>query len=127
METVREECRDKERFFKMSYTKIIAIRLRELRKKRGLTQTEAAEGIGVSRSTLASWETGIREPNALELDGIRQYFNVSGDYIMGFSDQCTSVNIPKVYDIDLNRLNSLGKQTLFEMYNFLAQNDLYKK
>jgi len=36
--------------------------MRDLRAARGLTQSEAAERIGVSLSTLSKWESGVRCP-----------------------------------------------------------------
>lgn len=111
----------------MSYTKVIAGRLKELRKKRGITQADAADRLGVSRSTLASWEAGIREPNAMDLYNIRECFKVSSDYLMGFSDKYETMTVPKMYDIDLNKLNAMGKQLLYEMYKVFLQNDAYRK
>jgi transcriptional regulator with XRE-family HTH domain len=37
-------------------------RLKELREKAGLTQTELAEKVGVKRDAVARWEAGAREP-----------------------------------------------------------------
>ena len=37
--------------------------MKELRKKRGLTQTEVATLLGVKQSTVAMWETGKSIPN----------------------------------------------------------------
>ncbi len=104
---------------------IISARIRDLRKKRGLTQSDVAEGIGVSRSVVASWETGTREPNASEMRNLCEFFSASSDYFCGRTDICTSVNIPKVYNIDLSKLNSLGKRMMFEFYEFLVNNDTY--
>ena len=111
----------------MSFAYIISRRMRELRIKKGLTQSHIAEELNVSRSTVASWENGVSEPNGVELRELCEFFTVSADYLLGRVDECTMVNIPKVYKVDLNRLNALGKQTLFEFYNFLAQNELYMK
>lgn len=38
-------------------------RIRELRKRRGLTQTEAATKFGVSRRSWAAWESGEQTPS----------------------------------------------------------------
>ena len=46
----------------MSRNKEIARRLSELRKDKGITQSELAEILGVSRTTVANYETGNRTP-----------------------------------------------------------------
>ena len=111
----------------MSCAYIIAQRLKELRIKKGLTQSQIADELDVARSTVASWEKGVCEPNGVELKELSELFSVSSDYLYGRVDECTMINIPKVYNVDLNKLNALGKQTLFEFYNFLSTNELYMK
>jgi len=111
----------------MSLCYIVSNRLKDLRKRSGLTQAQVAYGVDVSRSTVASWEAGNREPNSVEMMKICEFYGVLPEYMCGLTDACTTSNIPKVYDIDFNKLNTLGKQNLFEYYRFLTQNDLYKK
>lgn len=38
-------------------------RLRELRKKHGLTQERVAERLGVTYQAVSKWETGVTSPN----------------------------------------------------------------
>ena len=40
------------------------MRIKELRKKHGLTQESLAMSLGVDRSTIACWETGRSKPKA---------------------------------------------------------------
>lgn len=61
-------------------------RLKQLRNERNLTQKELAEYIGTTRATLASWETGRREPDMETLRKLSEYFNVSLDWLMGKTD-----------------------------------------
>lgn len=44
-------------------TRWVGDRLRELREGAGLSQAELADAVGVSRETIARWETNQREPN----------------------------------------------------------------
>lgn len=43
------------------------VRIRELRKERGITSYEMAERLGISRNTLTNWERGEKEPHAIEI------------------------------------------------------------
>ena len=57
--------------------------LKTLRKRKGLTQLELAEKLGIAQSTLASYERGIREPNFEMLENIADYFNVPMAELLG--------------------------------------------
>lgn len=61
-------------------------RLRELRKKAGLSQQEFANQIGTSKSSINMYERGEREPSLEMLEAIADYFNVDMDYLLGKSD-----------------------------------------
>ncbi len=52
-------------------------KLIQLRKNHGLTQSELAKGLKTTRSRIANYETGIREPNFEMLERIADYFNIS--------------------------------------------------
>ena len=58
------------------------MRLRELRKERNVSQQKLAQALGVSRSTVAMWETGPNQPDYETLLRIADYFEVSTDYIL---------------------------------------------
>lgn len=62
-------------------------RLRQLRESKGLTQQQLADKLDVSKSTIANYECGFREPkdNAVWIK-ISKYFNVSIDYLMDIDD-----------------------------------------
>lgn len=61
-------------------------RLKELRKKRNLKQEEVAEAINISRQAYAKWETNGAEPSVSFLIELAKFFNVSIDYICGYTD-----------------------------------------
>ena len=60
--------------------------LRELRNTQQLTQTQLAEKLGVSFSSISMYERGEREPDFETLEAIADYFNVTMDYLHGKSD-----------------------------------------
>jgi len=56
---------------------------KELRITNGMTQTEAAKKLGISRSTIGMYETGAREPDFKTLEKIADLFHVNVDYLFG--------------------------------------------
>ena len=54
-----------------------------LRKRRGLTQEEVAEALGVSTRTVMRWESHMGNPTLRDLKNIASLFKVSIAYIVG--------------------------------------------
>ena len=59
------------------------VRLKELRKKKGLSQLRLATDLNTTQNTISRYETGEREPGIDEMIKIADYFNVSVDYLIG--------------------------------------------
>lgn len=57
-------------------------RLKGLREDRDLTQDQIADVLSITRSAVANYENGIREPDMALLVKISDYFNVSLDYLL---------------------------------------------
>ena len=67
--------------------------LKAARVNRGLNQQDAANLIGVSRTTLQSWETYKSYPTVAQLPAIERAYNVKYDDIIFLpSDYALSVN-----------------------------------
>lgn len=62
---------------------MFGIKLTELRKQRGLTQSDIAKVLGIARTTYSSYEQGRRSPDVDIQNKIADYFNVSLDYLHG--------------------------------------------
>jgi len=62
-------------------------RIKHLRKKRGLNQSELAEILGVSRTMISAYESDMRKPSYENLITIVMYFNVSMDWMFGNADE----------------------------------------
>lgn len=60
-----------------------AIRLKELRVEKQLSQTQLAAALGVSQSMIARWENDECEPTGTNIVSIANYFNVTTDYLLG--------------------------------------------
>jgi len=64
-------------------------RLKTLREKRGLSQTEVAKRMGIARTTYSGYELGTREPDQNTLMKLARFFDVSVDYLIGNTDNPT--------------------------------------
>lgn len=86
---------------------------KRLRISSGLTQTEFAEKIGISRSTIGMYETGAREPDFEILERIADFFNVDIDYLLGRTDK-TALLPETVGQYYLNDETAAIAQDIFE-------------
>ena len=68
------------------------MRLRELRKMRGISQLKLAFDLNTNQNTISRYETGEREPGIVELITLADYFDVSVDYLL------ERTNNPKRYE-----------------------------
>ena len=59
------------------------MKLKELRKEKGITQKELSQAIGYAQSTISDWEKGNIEPTASAIIKICDYFDISADYLLG--------------------------------------------
>lgn len=63
----------------------IGNKIKELRKKRGLTQEQLAETIGISFQAVSKWETNIALPDVTLIPKIAGFFGVTTDELFNFS------------------------------------------
>lgn len=61
---------------------MIGERIKETRGRNGMTQSELARKLGISRSAVNAWEMGISIPSAQYLIELSNQFNVSVDYLL---------------------------------------------
>ncbi len=60
-----------------------AQRLKTLRKERGITQQQLADGVGISKGGLSYYENSGRTPDISILERFADYFGVTTDYLLG--------------------------------------------
>ncbi len=58
------------------------MRLREIRKARGISQLKLALDLNTNQNTLSRYGTGERAPGIVELIKIADYFDISVDYLL---------------------------------------------
>jgi len=64
----------------------VSDRLKVLRKDKNITQKELSRHTGIPVRSIINYENGLREPNSKAMAALERYFNVSGDYLRGESD-----------------------------------------
>ena len=87
-------------------------RLRDLRKKRDLSQVALAEKVGLSGQVISQYERGVTRPDYETLLTIADYFNVSTDYLLGNTD----VTVRLVNEDELNLLDRFSEDTGIRHY-----------
>ncbi len=60
-------------------------RLKTLREQKGLTRKEVSEAVGLESSTYGKYEKGQRQPSYQILLALAEFYNVSVDYLTGYS------------------------------------------
>lgn len=70
--------------------------LKALRLKNGLTQEQLASKLGLTKSVISAYETGLRMPSYDILINIAKIFSVSTDFLFG---------VERKYEIDLSGLS----------------------
>ncbi len=102
---------------------MVLTKIRDLRDEHDLNQVETAAIMGVSKSTYARWETDEAIIPLSHLNNLCNYFDVSMDYITGFSKK-------KNYEIINKKLNKelIGKRLKeFRKSHNLTQEKLAKE
>lgn len=69
------------------------IRIKELREERREIQDEIAMAMNVNQGMVSKWENGTVQPDIEMLTKLAQYFNVSIDYLIGYSNNRNPANL----------------------------------
>lgn len=71
----------------METLEIFAQRIRGLRVERGLGVRELAAKLGMSHTAISLYENRKRTPDIVTCKKFSDFFNVTGDYLLGLSDE----------------------------------------
>ena len=73
---------------------MFADNLAYLRKVTGKSQEEVAETLGVSRQTIAKWESGESQPTIDKCQALAQFFDVTLDDLVSYTAEQEDVPMP---------------------------------
>ena len=92
----------------------IADRIRYLRDKSGLTQTDLANKLGISRSAVNSWEMSLTSPSLSNLVEMSKIFKVTMDYLVTASEKML---------VDISDLSTEEKEVVLKLISCLQNKD----
>lgn len=64
-----------------------ADRIKNLREKMGLTQSELAKRLYLTRASVNGWEMGLSSPSTSTIVELSNLFHVSTDYLLGLDEK----------------------------------------
>jgi len=63
------------------------LRIKELRKRKGLTQKQLGDLLGVTKDAISHYENNTQTPPTAKIIKLAQYLNTSVDYLLGLDDE----------------------------------------
>lgn len=93
---------------------MIADRIRFLRQKNNWSQTELADKLRLTRSSVNAWELGISSPSTSTIIQLTSLFHVSADYLLEINDNPDIIN--------LEQFNELEKDIIRKLLDYFSDN-----
>ena len=108
----------------------VGLRIKTMRKSRGMTQKDLAEAISQAPSSITMYETGRREPNFETLEALADVFNVPIRALIPDEEEepghenSTSNNQPKTYEAriisaGIDKMSPERRKHALELFNSL--------
>lgn len=82
---------------------LLADKIKRLREQMGLTQSELAAKLDLTRSSVNGWEMGSSVPSTQVIVELSIVFNVSSDYLLGLDEQ----SVLRVNELSDKEISSL--------------------
>ena len=92
---------------------MISENIKQLRELKGLTQTDLAKKLGLTRSSINAWEMGVSVPSTQYIIELASLFKVSTDYIFGLTSDLT---------VNITSLSQEEQAMVFSIMNILEKN-----
>ena len=89
-------------------------RIKQLRQARGISQSELARIMSVTRSSVNAWEMGISIPTAAKLVELSLFFHVSTDYLLGLDSS---------ESIQLDSFTQPQKELIYALLSYFQKED----
>ncbi|MDO5327162.1 MAG: helix-turn-helix transcriptional regulator [Clostridia bacterium] len=86
---------------------MVADRIKTLRESKGITQSDLAKKLGITRSSVNAWEMGISVPSTQYIVELAIIFGVSTDYLLNVDDSATI------------KVDGLTEEDTFIVYNLI--------
>jgi transcriptional regulator with XRE-family HTH domain len=94
--------------------KLTGERIKQLRTKLGMYQTDLADKLGVVRENISKYERGAVTPPSNVLNAIAEVLNTSTDYLLGNTENSDPVDAEAEFHRDID----LSDEDLLNKYNF---------
>lgn len=94
------------------------LRLKELRKAKGLSQIDVGKRLDVTRSTISGYECNNITPSLEQLTRLAILYNVSLDFLMGMENRSA---------LYLDDISESEKQVIIDVVNRLKKDFLSRK
>ena len=85
---------------------LIGDTIRSLREQAGYSQSGLAKKLGVTRSSVNAWESGLSAPTAVYIIELSKLFHVPSDFILGL-DNTMQLNLSGFSEEEIGILYSL--------------------
>lgn len=92
---------------------MIADKIKQLRTSRGMTQTDLAKKLNITRSSVNAWEMGISTPSTAYLVELSTLFHVSTDYLLGLDNTST---------LDISNLSEQEIKIVYDLVQYFRDN-----
>lgn len=85
-------------------------RIHDLRERAGMTQTDLAMRMGVTRSGVNAWEMGISKPTLDNLIALSRIFHTTTDYLLG---------VDNIETVVINDFSTEEKELILRMVKYM--------
>lgn len=83
-------------------------RIKTLRQQNNFTQAQLAERLGITKSVISAYETGLRMPSYDILISLARIFKVSTDYLLGV-ERKEEIDLSGLTEAEINAILNLIK------------------
>lgn len=91
-------------------------KLKEIRKRFGLSQESLAEIMNVSRQAITKWESDEGLPDVSNLQELSKVFNLTVDYLLNNDNSLPALSMKKELDKDKYEMNQKGYKLILKDY-----------